>query len=288
MRNEQQFHPSAEKQTIYLQGIRNARELGGYPTRDGRFVKWKKILRTAELGQATESDIRRLKEVYHLSMVADLRMKTEIKKQADPLIPGVRNEVIHIIDEDEMQALYDKVLAEKKGEGVDLSDPFTQLRISVEEDFINDTMYIDFFRREEGKRGFRQMMREFIDLPEESSLLFHCTQGKDRTGCVAMMILSVLGVDEEIIYEDYLLTNIFNAQLIEKERAMLVKRGIQGEVQEKMMFLMDQVHRPRIEIVVKWLKENYGSVEGYVKQELGIGEAEMNGLREKYLTDKDM
>ncbi len=286
MRKKQEFHPSAEKQTIHMQGIGNARELGGYPTCDGRFVKRGKILRTAALGRATQDDIRRLKDVYRLSMVADLRMKMEISQEADPVICGVRNEAIHIIDEEGMQAIYDEVAKKKIEGGIDMDDPITRLRVSVEERFIDDTMYIEFFKQKEGKRGFRRMMEEFIREPEEEALLFHCTQGKDRTGCVAMMILSVLGVDEEIIYEDYLLTNVFNAGLIEEERAMLAEHGIQGEIQEKIMLLMDRVHRPRLETVVEWLKENYGSVEGYVKKELWISEAELEGLREKFLTDQ--
>ena len=123
-----------------------------------------------------------------------------------------------------------------------------------------------------------------MNLPEGRSLLFHCTQGKDRTGCAAMLILSALGVSEDIILEDYMLTNIFNADLIEKDRKMLLSRGIKEDgLWWKYMFVLNSVKKELMTNALSWLKENYGSPVGYIINELGISEDEIEKLKSKFL-----
>ncbi len=120
-------------------------------------------------------------------------------------------------------------------------------------------------------------------MPEGRSLLFHCTQGKDRTGCAAMLILSALGVSEDIILEDYMLTNIFNAGLIENDRKMLLSRGIKEDELKKYMFVLNSVNIEMMTNALSWLKENYGSPVGYIIHELGINENEIEKLKSKFL-----
>ena len=66
------------RQSIGLVGIRNARELGGYPAGDGLSVKKGVFLRTAKLSSGTEEDLGRLRDVYKLAEIIDLRSADEI------------------------------------------------------------------------------------------------------------------------------------------------------------------------------------------------------------------
>lgn len=266
-------------QSIGLSGVGNARELGGYPAKNGKTVKHGVLLRTAALANATSQDIARLQDVYHLAVVADLRMTLEVQPAPDPEIPGAKNLHLRIIDEQAMQ----KSIADAKAEGLDLSNKLDLLKAAIKSGILNDQMYINFLSGKQGKESYGIMFQELLALPEGRSLLFHCTQGKDRTGCAAMLILSALGVDENTIMDDFLLTNIFNAELIESERQLLTEQGYSGEELVRFMKAMDEVDPQYMTNAINWMKENYGSVTGYITQELGISEEQLEILRTKFL-----
>jgi len=272
----------ADAQSIGLVGVGNARELGGYAAEDGRIVKRGAFLRTAALANATEEDIQRLREIYRLSVVIDLRMTSEVEGTPDPEIDGVRNLHLGIMDEAAMAEKRQSMRPEDV-EGLDLNNTVDRLKMAIRLGIISDQMYIEFLSGEPGKAGYARMFRELLALPDGESLLFHCTQGKDRTGCAAMLILSALGVDEETIIADFLLTNIFNARLIESERQMLADQGIDGDEQEIYLRAMDKVEPQYMVNALDWMKANYGSALGYIQTELGVTDDEIEALRNKFL-----
>lgn len=275
----------ADAQSIGLAGVGNARELGGYAAEDGRLVKRGAFLRTAALANATEADIQRLREVYHLSVVVDLRMSSEVEKTPDPEIDGVKHLHLGIMDE---TAMAEKRLSMRPEdvEDLDLNSNVDRLKLAMRLGIVSDQMYIEFLSAEPGKAGYARMFRELLALPEGKSLLFHCTQGKDRTGCAAMLILSALGVDEATIMADFMLTNTFNAQLIEGERRMLADQGLEGDELETYMRAMDEVDPQYMVNALDWMKANYGSALGYIQAELGVTEDEIEALRNRYLEDE--
>lgn len=266
-------------QSIGLSGVGNARELGGYSSTDGHTVKHGVFLRTAALAKATSQDIAKLQDTYHLAVVVDLRMSLEVQGAPDPEIPGAKNLHLRIIDEQAMQ----QAIAEAKAEGLDLSNKLNLLKAAIKYGILNDQMYITFLSGKQGKESYGIMFQEILALPEGRSLLFHCTQGKDRTGCAAMLILSALGVDENTIMDDFMLTNTFNAALIESERKMLTEQGYSGEELDTLMKAMDEVDPQYMTNALDWMKGNYGSVIGYITQELGITDEQIHTLRAKYL-----
>ena len=272
----------AAAQSIGLTGVGNARELGGYAAADGRTVKQGVFLRTAKLSDATEEDIARLRDVYHLAVIADFRSSTEVEALPDPEIPGAKYLNLSIMDEAELQ----KRMAELDPEvlaGLDMTNSMDRLKIAMLLGVIGEQMYITFLSGQAGKDGYRQMFEELLAMPEGSSLLFHCTQGKDRTGLGAMLILTALGVDEETILEDFAMTNIYNARLIEGERQALIAQGLSGEALETAILAMDQVEPQYMVNALDWMKETYGSVMGYIHQELGITDEQIETLRNMYL-----
>ena len=274
----------SDGQSLGLTGVGNARELGGYACADGRVVKSGVFLRTAALANATEEDIRRLREDYNLSAVIDLRMTSEVESAPDPEIEGVKYLHLGIMDEEAMAAKRQNIRAEDM-EGLDLSKKTDQLKLAIRLGIISDQMYIEFLSGESGKAGYARLFRELLALPEDGSLLFHCTQGKDRTGCAAMLILSALGVDEETILADFLLTNTFNAALIESERQMLTAQGLEGDELETYMRAMDEVDPQYMINALDWMKANYGSAMDYIRTELGVTDEEIELLRQKYLEE---
>ena len=271
-----------ESQTLRMETLGNARELGGYKTSDGHAVRRGLLLRSAKPCMASENDIKRLLDVYHLGTVVDFRMTSERAEEPSGELPGVKHVWLRIIDEALLEELQ-RMVREAKGTQPLPQTPLEKLQYAFKSGFVSDRMYIDFVSSEQGKSGYRDFFKELLALSEGKSLLFHCTQGKDRTGIAAMLVLSALGVEKDTIMRDYELTNEFNAALIEKERVMLLKMGVPEDELNKYLSLMDQVNPKYMQNVIDYLDDEYGSVPGYIKKELGITDAELAEMKEKYL-----
>ena len=273
---------AAEKQSIKLEGVGNARQLGGYVGEGGKAVKDGVLLRTAALGEATEADVKRLKDTYHLAETIDLRMSRETEADPEPQIDGVKALNIRIVDEEAMAKGIESLTPEEQE--MMLSDsPVEKLKPIMKLGIVGDQMYVNFLSHDAGKQGYAQMFKELLELPEGESLLFHCTQGKDRTGCAAMLILFALGVDEETIMGDYLLTNEFNAGLIAQERQEMLDAGVKESELDGVMIARDQVFPQTMANALDWLKKEYGSPMGYITKELGVTEEQIAQLRAKFL-----
>ena len=274
---------SESSQSLSLTGVGNARELGGYKTEDGKTVKRGVLLRTAKLVNATEEDMERLRSVYHLAVDVDFRGDNEVERAPDPEIPGVEYLNIHILDEsmgpsEELEA----EIATLEAQGIEI-DKITEMRLFMKYGGFTDQMYVDFLSSDVGKAGYSQFFQTLLALPESRALLFHCSQGKDRTGCGAMLILFALGVDEETVMADFMLTNDYNAALIAEEREYLIENGVGEDELETFMKSMDQVFPEFMENAIQWMTETYGSPLGYITQALGVTEAEIQALRDKIL-----
>ncbi len=144
-------------------------------------------------------------------------------------------------------------------------------------------MYAAFLSKDNGRKRFGEFFRELLALPEDRSILFHCSQGKDRTGLGAALILAVLGVDEETIIWDYMLTNEYSAESIAEERLYLEKHLPPGEDPEKYMIIMDQVDEETMQRGLDYMKREYGSIMGYVRDALHISDGQIAALKEKFL-----
>ena len=271
------------RQSLSLTGVSNARELGGYAAEDGKTVKRGVLLRTAKLADATQEDIERLLSVYHLAVDVDFRGDNEVESAPDPEMEGVEYLNINILDDsagpsEELEA----EIAALEEQGVEI-DKITRLRLFQKYGGFTDQMYVDFLSSDVGKAGYSQFFRALLALPEGRAILFHCSQGKDRTGCGAMLILFALGVDEETVMEDFLLTNDFNAALIAEEREYLIENGVVEDELDSYMKAMDQVYPEFMENAIRWMTETYGSPLGYITRELGVTEAEIQALRDRLL-----
>jgi protein-tyrosine phosphatase len=99
-----------------------------------------------------------------------------------------------------------------------------------------------------------------------------------------MLILSALDVDEKTIIEDYVLSNAYNADSIAKKRAKLEKTGrMSPESIEKYLIAFESVDSSNMSGAIAFLKEKYGSVKDYIITGLGVSEADMLRLKEKFL-----
>lgn len=229
-----------------LKGTRNVRELGGYPTEDGKTTKDKVFLRADNLKKLTKKGRNYLYD-YGVRLVIDLRSEAEIKRGADK------------IDTKQMEyvnyPLFDKVQSTllKGNLPKNMSDMYTEL---VENS--KDTLAA-IFRRLIACKG---------------CALFHCTAGKDRTGILAMMILKEAKVPDEVIIADYSVSGEHMKKVFDRQKWWAKFAGIT---------IPDYIFESRPEYIkdlMDYLTKTYGSVHGYLR-EIGLKEEELTALRDK-------
>ena len=270
---------TAEKQALNISTILNARELGGYKTRDGKSIRKGVLFRTAALTDASREELDSLIGDYHLAATIDLRADYEVVSDPEPVLDGVAQYNFKIMDE--------QVMAERAAGISDLltdpnADPIKRMIAVLEAGVVSDQMYVEFLQGEVGKAGFKDFFRVLLEMPEDSAVLWHCTNGKDRTGIATMLLLGVLNVDEETIMEDFLLSNTFFEAEISATRKQLEQYIQDKSMLEELLVIGRGVYAPYLQNAIDYIKENYGDIPGYVKAELGLTDADIVKLQSLY------
>jgi protein-tyrosine phosphatase len=213
-----------------MPGLHNLRDIGGYPTADGRTLRWGLVLRAGQLNEMTTAAHPRM-TALGLRTVIDLREDPELAKLPESVYPeGITihrhplyRDRIALGDIDDLGVLYDQIL-----------------------DRCADTVTAAL---------------EILAAPGARPALVHCSAGKDRTGLIIALLLSVLGVADEIVAEDYAITERaytgdYRERMIRKGLALGAKatriEHLIGSPPETMRAALDG------------LRVRYGSVERYL------------------------
>ncbi len=239
---------------VVLQGSQNFRDLGGYKTQDGKQVKWGQVYRSADISKLTDSDLQKLQDL-HVSLVCDLRGPAEIKASPDRLPAG---------------AMYLNLPAGSE------SLPTTVNYAKMNSDSLILAMYANTSFL---KAKYKPMFDQLLNLEVGKSMLFHCTAGKDRTGIGAALVLSSLGVDRNTIIADYQATNYYWKATQEKMILMMVKSGM-SEAKAKGMLGAPALY---METFLATIDKQYGSMDNFLSQELGLDQKSLQKLRNRYL-----
>ena len=265
------------QQAIPLKSISNARELGGYMAADGRTVKRNLLLRTAALHGISDEDIRILTDTCHIQHIVDFRLGMELSGAEDPPINGAEYHHLDVID---MSAI-----DTENGAAPDMTklDVLQIVEFSLQSGMINKNMYIGFLANDMGKKAYSEFFRILLSADPERAVLWHCTGGKDRTGLAAMLLLSALGADEKTIIADYLLTNDYYAPRIAGMKQLLRSKGCDDAYIDRAILVFDAVSERYMRKAIAYLKREYGSVNGYIRDGLNISQNEIEELKEKYL-----
>ncbi|MBQ1544396.1 MAG: tyrosine-protein phosphatase [Clostridia bacterium] len=258
--------------SIYMTGIGNARELGGYVTEDGSTVKVGKLLRTAKLADATDEDLARLSGFYQVKKVIDFRSGSERRRDPDREVPGAESLQFNPLPLGfplfEVASIAD-ITAVLRAIPGGIMDTFmvNQYHVLVSDPFAVKA-YKDFFQA-------------LLDA-DGDTVLWHCTAGKDRTGIAAYLLLCALGVDEEVAYADYLLTNYYNADAMQ-EAYDKVYKIIHSDRLAHEFYIYNGVDASWIQSAINTMNRYYGGVDNYLKNKLGVDDAELQELRTNYL-----
>lgn len=178
-------------QNIPLRGAKNVRDLGGLVTTDGRRIRPYRLLRSSHLNAVTDRDINRLLNEYRLATVIDLRNIAEKLELPNAVIGGVHFEEMPVFDGNVPG------MSHESKQNLDAIPDMRELYAYV--------MNSDCLT------NLAAIVRRIVTAEEaEHAILYHCTEGKDRTGIVTALLLMLLGVSREDIMADYLFTNKVN------------------------------------------------------------------------------
>lgn len=190
------------ERNIPFEGIHNARDLGGLCAAQGHSILPGLLLRSANLAEATIADRRMLREKYRLAKVIDLRTQAERSERTDAVFADVEYLRIPIFE------------AGVAGISHERQNGSAQLIASLPRmEPLYRRMVTEPSCRENLGRAARCVMEHDFS---KGSVLWHCTEGKDRCGLLAAVLLLALGADRRTIMEDYLLTNRVNAPKAER------------------------------------------------------------------------
>ena len=245
------------KRELELEGVVNFRDLGGYTTTDYRRVVMGRVYRSGDISQLTDADMEALKR-RKIYTVIDFRGEDEAAASPDRLPSGA-----------------DYLLLPAGSANMADWQTFINGHSSGKEVMIAFYSDVSAF-----KERYRPFFRKLLLLPDTSSVVFHCSAGKDRTGIAAALFLYALDVPMETIMNDYLASNYYRRAENEKILDEMVNE--QG-IDRKMATELVEVNSLYLEATFNALKKRYGSIDLFLYRELGIDEAAKFRLRDKFL-----
>ncbi len=262
------FRPGA---SIGIASLPNLRDLGGWPTADGGRVRHGLLYRSTDLGRLSDADMPAV-DALGLRAVYDLRTESERTAEPDRVPAGADHVVLD-------------VLADEPGAGpaelLDVpSDP------AAAEAALGDGRgaalmergYRDIVGLSSAQRGYRRL---FSDLARERNrpALFHCTTGKDRTGWASAVMLMLMGVSDDDVMAEYLLTN---DQLLPALQPVFDHFASAGGDPELLRSVFG-VQPSYLEAALDEMRGRYGTIAGYVTDGLGLDAEVQEALRDAFV-----
>jgi protein-tyrosine phosphatase len=259
-------------QSLGIASVANLRDLGGYATRDGLVVRKGLLYRSNQLSKISPDDMKKI-AALGLRCEYDLRTAAERKALPDELPPGVNNIWLDVLADSDQSApaRLGKLMQNPEEANAQLGGG------KAEALFVKG--YREFVSLPSASKAYRKL---FIDLANQDNLpaLFHCTTGKDRTGWATAALLSLLGVPEDVIFDDFLRSNDYILPASQKTIDAFTKAGgdpaitqaILGVKAEYLKASFDEMHH------------RYGTIEDYFSKALEIDARGQDALRARFLT----
>lgn len=252
--------------------LSNTRDLGDLKL-SGISVKKNRLIRSGQLFFASEGDLETLSNIKVRNII-DFRSTREKKEKPDPSVKGSTYLHLPVFDESKQG-----ITREEKGksafeellESLDASpDGAIRYMTRTYTDFITDSFALGQYSR----------FLEVLAGTKEGATLWHCTAGKDRAGFASILILEILGAEREEIIRDYLLTNDYLKDEISDIFRML------GPVFSGRKIILEAFFSAREEYVnalYEKIDEEYGSVDAFLSEKLGISSKMREKLKKMYL-----
>lgn len=245
-----------ETVNLDIKKVHNFRTLEDMKNSDGKTLRKDFFYRSGHLNKLKKKSFDSLQKLG-IKEVIDLRNEKEITSKPDQLPASL---------------VYKKYSAfEDKG------DQLSQARKLVLKGKVNatdaDKRMIDFYREyvTENPETIKRIITEVLN--SDQPILYHCTAGKDRTGIVTALILTILKFDKTTIYNDYLLSNNFRKDMIMKRLKLANNlHFVYPKMDIKVLEKLSWVERNYLDAAFNEIDNKYGSIDVYIQKVLGISD----------------
>ena len=249
---------------IPLEGAANLRDIGGYRTSDGRYVRWGRVYRSGAISGLTDDDLQTV-SALGLKLVCDLRGDEEVRTFPDRL-------------PDTVEYARFPINPDRRGENR------ARLRALLFDQKRLGLMILDIYRRavDENAAAFGRVIQRLADAHNLPTLI-HCTAGKDRAGLAVALLLLAIGVPEEVVIADYSLSNRHYDFFARYTRRYVRQLAILG-VTNADMYPMLTADPKTLRSALAYLVERYGSVQDYLRDRAGVDDATLERVKANLLT----
>jgi protein tyrosine/serine phosphatase len=238
---------------IPLQGVENLRDFGDYAAGAGRLKKGV-LFRAAHQAQATDEDLAVLAGL-NLATLVDLRRPNERERDPSRRWEGFAAQLIE----------------NDQGSPDDPWHTFlhsSDLSVRAIQDYM-----VEYYQRLPFKERHQDLFRRYFQALAEAKgpVLIHCAAGKDRTGVLAALTHHIAGVSDDDLIDDYLLTNDdsrferrgpkFQAAIFESTGKMPTEAAMRAAMGVEAQYLA---------AAIAVMKDQHGSLDGYLEQALGV------------------
>lgn len=250
------------------------RDLGGFPAADGKTIKYGRLIRSGRLHKLPYKTVKALHDMK-VDVVIDLRLDKEIEDRRPTLL------------EDAEYYYLPLVCTATPGITTGKSMAGTMHRESkrIKKEFgTADNYMISMYKFILFEPESQKKLKTVFDLllKEENCIIWHCNSGKDRTGIVSMLIEGVLGVERELIIDDYMATRQIQLRRRRLQRfGMALVPAFRGF--KRLLHALMDTKPEYITCAIDEIEKRYNSITGYVKEALGVTEEEIQVLKNKYL-----
>ena len=253
--------------SIPILSLPNLRDLGGWPTTDGGRVRRGQVFRSTALHALADEDVASFSRLG-VRTVYDLRTEAEKVKQPDRVPDGVEYCGLDVVADSPAAAtaLVMEVLADPQA-GAELLGGGRG-----EQAFVD--AYRELITLPSASSSYRRLFRELAD-PKHRPGLFHCTTGKDRTGWAAAALLLLVGVAEDDVMDDYLLTNAQLLPFLQPHFDRFAAAGGDGDV----LLPVFGVEPKYLEASLGEMRAQYGTIQQYFTDGLRIDAPTQTALR---------
>jgi protein-tyrosine phosphatase len=252
---------------IKFRGFSNFRDLGGYPAEGGNQVKWGALYRSGHLAKMKPIDLKRFKRLG-IDTIIDFRSDPEREKDPNRLPDSLNLKTLSI----------------------PILDPSTSSWAEDLKTAIQNREYQDFDASEKMREWYQDLAvghvgqyRQFIHgvlNAQGAPVLWHCTAGKDRTGIAAAILLRILGVRQDVVEEDYLLS----AKYADQRRSLIwLLRFSRGKEAAETVQTFFQVQKEWIKAAFQAIDDHWGDFENYSHEAIGLSESQIHQLRGQLL-----
>jgi protein-tyrosine phosphatase len=252
---------------IGIASVPNLRDVGGWPVRSGGSVRRGVLYRSIELSHLHGDDLTAFAKLG-IRTVYDLRTEPERKAQPDEVPDGTAEVALDVLADSKDAAPADliHVVTDPKAAAATLGDGRAQK--------LFESAYRELVSLPSALTAYHGLFTQLADEAHRPALI-HCTTGKDRTGWATAALLTLLGVDGDLVMKEYLLTN---EQLVPALEPIMVRFEQAGGDRSLLLPILG-VREEYLDASFTEMRDRFGTIERYFADGLGIDDGAQRRLR---------